>query len=209
MTTAARRPGIVPDIATWSAERDISGRVIQGPRGIVFADETPLDRDTRGALWRRMSLQQGQGKPQYGGVHPQRQRRAMHRLLCQVCTGPADQNDRGTLWLLERTEDEWTSWPNGLLTSHPPVCLSCAPKAVRYCPNLRDGYVAVRVSATDVCGVHGPVYLRGPGIQAFASDHEIVLYDEPDIRWVLAEQSVRVLRSCTIVDLQRELALAT
>ncbi|WP_329151180.1 hypothetical protein OIU91_28270 [Streptomyces sp. NBC_01456] len=191
----------MPYISTWGAERDLSGHIIVGRRGIVFADESPLDRDTQGALWRRMSLHQREGKPQHGGVHPQRQRRAMQRLLCQVCAGPSDQDDRGTLWLLETAEDEWEGWPNGLVTSHPPMCLACAPQAVRYCPNLRNGYVALRVAKSDVCGVHGPLYHRGPGIQAVPGDHAIVLYDEPQIRWVLAEQSVRELQSCTIVDL--------
>ncbi|MGW7248800.1 hypothetical protein [Streptomyces decoyicus] len=208
MTTAARRAGIVPDIATWSAEHTL-GRLVIGQEGITYTDDYTLDRDSRGALWKRVLLRQGEGKPQYGYAHPQRQRRAMRRFLCQVCARPAHQDDRGTLWLLEGVEDEWAGWPDGLLTTNPPVCLSCAPKAVQHCPELRDGYVALRVAESEVCGVRGRLYRRGYDTQAVPCERRVVLYDEPEIRWVLAEQSVRELQSCTIVDLQHELALAT
>jgi hypothetical protein len=48
-------------------------------------------------LWQRTALGWQGGRPEFGRVHPLRQRRAMLRLLFQVCGGPADQMDNGVL----------------------------------------------------------------------------------------------------------------
>ena len=68
--------------------------------GIAFADETAADRDSDGILWTRITSQPGCGRPQFAVIHSLRQRRAMRRLLCQVCGQPADRNPEGVLWLL-------------------------------------------------------------------------------------------------------------
>src|SRR5690349_16017407 len=95
-------PTIVPYTTRWSAERKLQTPVIARPggTGIAFADEILSDRDRHGALWQRMPSRPGHGRPEFGKVHSGRQRRAMRNLLCQVCAGPADRDDRGTLWLL-------------------------------------------------------------------------------------------------------------
>ncbi|WP_345509426.1 hypothetical protein [Streptomyces yanii] len=142
------RPLVVPYIASWS-RRQARSPVVIGPRGgIAYQDEGPYDRDADGYLWLRAPAKQGCGRPDFGRVHPLRQRRVMRRLLCQVCGGPADQDERGTLWLLEDHRMDWEGWPNGLLTTHPPVCVPCAREAVRSCPNLRSGWRAVRVGSS-------------------------------------------------------------
>ncbi|MFE7330832.1 hypothetical protein ACFU8W_39020 [Streptomyces sp. NPDC057565] len=187
------RPLVVPYIASWSAEQARSPVVI-GPRGgITYQDEGPYDRDADGYLWLRAPAKQGCGRPEFGRVHPLRQRRVMRRLLCQVCGGPADQDERGTLWLLEDHRTDWEGWPNGLLTTHPPVCVPCAREAVRSCPNLRSGCVAVRVGSSDVSGIYGVRYLPGSPMTS-----GVVEYGDPAGRWVLASQLVRGLSDCTV-----------
>ncbi|MFF0290414.1 hypothetical protein [Streptomyces sp. NPDC005262] len=120
------RPLVVPYIASWSQEQARS-LVVVGPRGgIAYQDEGPYDRDADGYRWLRAPAKQGCGRPDFGRVHPLRQRRVMRRLLCQDCGGSADQDERGTLWLLEDHRAHWEGWPIGLLTTHPPVCAPCA-----------------------------------------------------------------------------------
>jgi hypothetical protein len=121
-------PTFVAYITTWSGERPLSTKVIERPgRGIAYADETLTDRDDHGVLWRRVPSRPGDGRPQFGQVHPLRQRRAMRRLLCQVCGHPADQSDLGTLWLVPDYRDDWPTWPEHMACTEPPICRPCAP----------------------------------------------------------------------------------
>lgn len=206
MTTAPSRPDSVPFIAPWSGERlPASPLVFAGVGGIAYADERPEDRDIRGVLWNRRASAQGEGRAEYGNVHPIRQRKAMQESLCQVCGRPADQDERGVLWLLEDNRRDWSGWPENLLTVHPPVCLSCAGQAVEQCPHLRAGCVAVRVGASDVCAVYGRRYSPA-GLRPMQLDYDVVPYGGYSARWVLAGQLVRGLNRCTIVDLRAELA---
>jgi len=201
MAESLRRPDVVPYIVAWSAERSIRPQVVTLPgRGIGYLDEVPHDRDSDGVLWTRMTLQQGRGRPEFGRVHPGRQRRVMRRLLCQICAQPADRTEDGVLWLLKDARDDWPGWPEGLAATHPPVCLPCARASVRLCPHLRGGFVAVRVKDFQVHGVYGSLYQPGssplrPTADAIAAAHEA------RARWILATQMIRVLRGCVSVDL--------
>jgi hypothetical protein len=195
------RHGVVPYIVTWSAEEEARrpAHVIQTAHGIGYFDETLIDRDARGVLWSRTVSKRGVGEPQYARVHSMRQRRAMRRLLCHVCAGPADQNEMGTLWLLHDHSDDWPNWPEGMGNTHPPLCLRCARIAVKSCPWLRSSFVAVRANST-VAGVHGELYKPGyllPDFVKFVS----VDFENPSIRWVRAGHLVRRLNNCTIVSL--------
>ncbi|SFL47001.1 hypothetical protein SAMN05192584_11983 [Streptomyces pini] len=195
------RPDVVPYITAWSGEQRLTPAVIATARGIAYPDEVPLDRDADGALWVRRALHPGRGRPRYSRVHPQRQRRAMARLLCQICGSPADRDEHGVLWLLEDDRADWAGWPEGLVTVHPPVCLPCAPKAAGLCPHLRGtGAVAVRVRDSSLDGVHGQTHRLHNG--RLVPDRQIVvLYEQPEIRWTLAAQAARNLNGCTLVDL--------
>ncbi|GAA2718531.1 MULTISPECIES: hypothetical protein [Streptomyces] len=196
MNTASRRP--VPYITAWSAEQPIRAAIIANPRkpGIAYLHETPHDRDTFGVLWGTYGIGRGKGRPLLGTVHPQRQRRAMGSLLCQVCAGPADRIEQGVLWLLDGDVPE----REGEITPHPPVCLHCALLAVRFCPELRRGYTAVRVKTPTIDGVLGMTY-RPAFPQPVAHVTELVQYTNPASRWVLASQLVATLRGCTTVSL--------
>lgn len=98
----AKAPQIIaPYITSWSAEQDLPYRLVERPGlGIGYTDESFGDRDAHGVLWQRAAVRHGVGRPEFGKVHPLRQRRAMRQLLCQVCAGPADRNYDGVLWLL-------------------------------------------------------------------------------------------------------------
>lgn len=204
---ALARPDVVPFIAAWSGEQPHNRTVVYSGRGgIAFADEVPEDRDQYGVLWNGRALSQGTGRPEYGNVHPLRQRVAMEHLLCQVCGMPADRNRLGVLWLLEDNRADWKGWPNDLLTVHPPICLPCAGKSVSMCPHLVDNSVAVRVRESDVCAVYGRVWSSSAfGHPVRTALKDVVPYRTTAAQWVLAGQLVRALSGCTIVDLQREL----
>jgi hypothetical protein len=196
---------IVPYTTRWSSEEKLPGTVVERRGfGIAYADEILTDRDDHGVLWQRVPSTPGVGQPEFGKVHPARQRKAMQNLLCQVCAGPADQDDLGTLWLLpdyDGYHEDWPGWPDRMATPEPPVCLSCAHIAVRVCPALRKGHVAIRVRRPVLSGVRGALYLRGPLVLRPA-DEGMVAYEDPAIRWTCAAHLVRELFGCTVVSLE-------
>jgi hypothetical protein len=124
----------------------------------------------------------------------------MRRLLCNVCAGPADQNDQGVLWLVRDYRDDWPDWPNEMGVTEPPVCLPCARLSVHNCPALRQGYAAVRVGHYTVGGVYGQLYQPGRS-HPIKTTVDIVAFEDPAINWTLATQLVRHLTDCTIIDL--------
>ncbi|MET8763032.1 hypothetical protein [Lentzea sp. NPDC004782] len=192
---------IAPYITTWSVEQELPSRLVERPGcGVGYADELLGDRDARGVLWQRPAVRHGVGKPEFGKVHPLRQRRAMRRLLCQVCAGPADQNDGGVLWLLRDHRGDWPEWPEGMACTEPPVCAPCVALSLRLCPALCCGAVAFRVRASEVAGVRGALYRSGRFGPVAVRDVNLA-YDDQDIRWVVASALIRELRGCTFVPL--------
>jgi hypothetical protein len=201
MKPSLARVGIVPYITAWSGEPTLPTRVIDAGRsGIAFDDETLMDRDDHDVLWSRMPSRPGDGRPEFKRVHSLRQRRAMRRLLCQVCAEPADRSDDGVLWLLQDDRGDWPDWPEGMGNTYPPVCLSCARLSIRMCPSLRKGYVAVRAHRFPYSGVYGLRYRPGYP-DPIPLDAAVVAYTSPAIVWTCAVQLVRSLHDCTIVDL--------
>nr|WP_198152012.1 hypothetical protein [Kibdelosporangium sp. MJ126-NF4]CEL22835.1 conserved hypothetical protein [Kibdelosporangium sp. MJ126-NF4]CTQ89975.1 conserved hypothetical protein [Kibdelosporangium sp. MJ126-NF4] len=200
-----RRPGaspsvVVPYITAWSTEQDLSGEVICRPGGgIGYADETVMDRDTRGVLWVRAVSRPGSARPVFGDVHSLRQRRAMRRLLCQVCGKPADRSPDGVLWLLPDFREDWPGWPDAMGNAEPPICVPCAHLAVRLCPRLRRGAVLIRVRECPVEGVRGKLYVPGADgpVQV---DGGTFAFDDPRVRWVQAHGLVRELHGCTLLE---------
>ena len=193
------RPVVAPYVTAWSAEQAPSSVLVAHAGGIGYADEIRFDRDEYGVLWRRMSLRHGVGRPLFAEMHPLRQRRAMRRLLCQVCAGPADHTSDGVLWLLQDHREDWPDWPNRMGVTEPPVCLSCVHTSVRLCPALRQGAVTVRARRFPVSGVQGGLYTgdRSPVLVG----NVVVSFDNPAIRWVRAASLARELGDCTIVEL--------
>lgn len=172
------KPSAPPYTDCWSEEGLLTPDVIATPHGIAFPDEVPLDRDRWGVLWVRRALRRGQGKPVYGTAHTQRQRDVMRRLRCHVCNGPADRDDRGVLWVIEDRRGDWEDWPEGVPTVHPPLCLRCAPRAVRECHYLaRTTWVALRVRNPEIVGVYDTVYQLTRG-ELVPAGRETVRYDD-------------------------------
>lgn len=192
---------VAPYITAWSGEKDPPYVLVERPGGgIRYADETMTDRDRHGVLWFRTPFQPGQGRPDFGRVHPMRQRRTMQRLLCQVCAGPADRTEDGVLWLLKDHRNDWPSWPDRMGVTEPPICLPCVRMSVRLCPALRKGAAVVRAGRFTVAGVHGPLYrCDNHGLRAVAA--ATVTFEDPAIRWVRAVSLVRELWDCVIVPL--------
>jgi hypothetical protein len=200
---------VVPYVAQWTEEHAPPYQLVaRGGWGIGYADETSIDRDRFGVLWTRTAHQPGKGRPIYREMHPLRQRRAMRRLLCQVCGQLADETEQGHLWLLvDGCRDGEPDWPEGVVNPFPPVCIDCGRLSARLCPPLRRAHVAVRAHSAlyGVIGVQFCPAGRAPGL-AFAPDDngEPVAYDNPAVRWTLATQLTRVLIDCTIVNLDQQ-----
>jgi hypothetical protein len=196
---------VVPYIGSWTGEEQLPTRVVQRPEGgIGFADETLVDRDEWGVLWTRMSSRIGDGRPLFTTLHPLRQRRAMRRLLCQVCARPADRTDKGLLWLVPGTGNDGPRWLEGMITTQPPLCVACAKVSIGACPALRPGYVAVR-AWTRLCGVTGVRFQPGRLCPTLVTDDEdeVTYYDDPAVAWVQATRLARSLHGCISVDLAR------
>jgi hypothetical protein len=201
------RGSVVPYIGVWGDEKLSPTNMIERPGGgIGYADETILDRDEHGVLWARFTSRIGVGKPLFRELHPARQRRAMRRLLCQVCAQPADRSGQGTLWLIPGDEiTHYQGRPEDMPTIYPPVCAPCAHLSVRMCPALREQYTAIRAHSR-LHGVIGVEFQAGypcprPAPQDATS--YAVSFRDPAIAWVMATQLVRTLRERTVIDLER------
>lgn len=192
---------VAPYVTSWSEEEDPPFVLVERRAGgIGYEDEMLADRDRDGVLWFRTPVRPGQGRPVFGRVHPLRQRRAMRRLLCQVCAGPADCNEDGVLWLLKDHREDWPSWPDGMGVTEPPICVPCVRTSLRLCPALRTGAAVVRAGSFGIAGVYGTRYCRkGPALVAVGPG--IVTFDEPAIQWVRAVGLVRELWDCVIIPL--------
>jgi hypothetical protein len=195
---------VVPYIGSWTGEANCPTQVVRRPdNGIGYLDETILDRDQSGVLWTRIASRVGVGSPLFKSLHPVRQRRAMSRLLCQVCAQPADHTERGTLWLAPGDEvGGRPGWPGEMTTIHPPLCVACARISVRMCPALRQGATAVRAHSR-VRGVNGVVFApagRYPGLSV-TDRAEVIPYGDPEVAWVQATLLARSLYDATVIDL--------
>ncbi|MFD0034848.1 hypothetical protein ACFVJK_42885 [Streptomyces sp. NPDC127172] len=204
MTASLARTSTVPFIAPWSSEATPAQYLVcSALHGVLaYTDEQPDDR-AFGALWNRRGSSPGVGRPEFGNIHPRRQLAAMRDLGCQVCGQPADQDDRGVLWLLEDNRNDWPDWPNELMTTHPPICLPHAREAVTACPHLVDGYVVVRVGESEPVAVYGRHYAIERG-RIVPNRREVVELDSARLQWTVAGQLIRDLRRCKIVDLAAE-----
>lgn len=197
--------GVVPYVTMWTSEQTPPTKVIErAPSGVGYTDETATDRDADGVLWTRVTGRPGYGRPQYLRMHPLRQRRAMRKLLCQVCAQPADHTDQGRLWLLPDTWRDIDTWADEVVNPFPPVCMGCARISTRLCPPLRRGYVAVRAHSTPygVIGVQFQAARPYPTVQLAAADDGLpVAYNDPALRWTQAVQLTRTLHNCISVNL--------
>jgi len=196
----------VPYVAPWSGERPAvrTLTVRADGMGLAYTDQRRDDRDGYGVLWARSGEAPGQGRPNYRAQHGRRQRVAMLHRLCQVCGGPADRNGKGWLFLLERPGEVGTAgWPEGGLSTKPPVCLPCAGLALRHCPHLTDPLL-VRCRRPRPWGVFGGFFRPAPGGGLVGSDDAHLPYGHPAAPWFLASQAVTELTRCTVTSRDAE-----
>jgi hypothetical protein len=212
----------VPYVAPWSGERPTTASltVRADGKGLAYADQRRGDRDRHGVLWARLGEAPGGGRPNYRAQHGRRQRLAMLHRLCQVCGGPADRNGKGWLFLLERpTAEDPTAldpaagspaaggpagWPEGGLSTKPPVCLPCAGLALRHCPHLTDPLL-VRCRKPRPWGVFGGFFLPAPGGGGLTASGDAHLpYGHPGTPWFLASQAVTELIRCIVTSRDAE-----
>ncbi|GAA1298671.1 hypothetical protein [Saccharothrix xinjiangensis] len=157
--------------------------------------------DGRAVLWDRATIAPGRGKPQFARIHVHRQRRAMRKLLCQVCGHPADRDEGGVLWLLPDRTGRPPGWPEGILVSEPPVCAPCLTLAIRTCPALREeGHLVIRTGSCPTYGVEGFRYRAGPQGRPVPVERELVPFADPAVLWTLASELVRELLDCTVLE---------
>jgi hypothetical protein len=191
---------LVPYITRWSEERTCKVPVVQRHGGIAYPHERPGDRDKHGVLWSRVTSQPGRGRPQLGQMHSRRQRKAMTRLLCQVCGHLANRTTDGVLWLIGEDPRRPETWPDPLITAHPPVCTGCAARAVQACPHLRRRFTALRVRSFRPVAVRGALYEpRHPAPVRVAAVG--VYLDDPRARWVTAGQLIVRLSDFSVTTL--------
>lgn len=191
----------VPFITAWRDEKLQQPPVIATQSGIAYAGAPGRGVDENGILWKLWDDIQGSGEPLWKDVHAPRQQRAMRESLCQVCGGPADRNEQGTLWLLEDMRDEGPRWPDGYFTLHPPVCTPHAPVAAKLCPHLREtGVVPVRVKNVILDAVYGQRYARTRLGLVAVEKKDIFRTRSWAAKWVLAGQLAATLDDCTIID---------
>ncbi|MER5603084.1 hypothetical protein [Streptomyces sp. NPDC002265] len=197
LVTHKGRP--VPYITPWTSEKVTQPTPIATLNGFAFPGPASGRTEDDDVLWQWWRHNRGAGEPLWSTVHGPRQRRAMRKLLCQVCGKPANRDERGWLWLLEDESDNGPKWPEGEMTTHPPVCRPCAPIAARLCPHLRRrGAVAVRVAEIIVDAVYGHRYHHGP-FRLYAGKADVYLTTSWSAKWVIGNQLVASLSQCTVL----------
>lgn len=204
----------IPYITPLKGERPLSQEdIVVKPDGLglVFRDETPEDRDRRGALWVRTAPPApGRVIPMFRQVHPRRAGAAMLDMRCQGCNGDPDRNRQGTLFFVKPDPARRNlSWPDTEFTHHPPACLPCAYEAMLVCSFVQEA-PALRVRNPRPWGVDGIGYRRGAdGRPEFVREVDRCAYEDLKLLpWMVAIQPVARLSRCTVVDIRAELATA-
>lgn len=190
---------LAPYVVPWTGETVSHPDIVITSAGVEYADplqdELHRDLDT---LWEQCGGN-ATGRPAYAAeFHPARQKITMEGLLCAGCKAPAARDVRGMAWVLPLLDDVPPRGWEGVHTVIPPMCKACAEGAPQWCPPLRDGHVELRVREAEQIGVRGTLYPR-PGEHGVPDHDALVLYDSPDLPFVVARQVVRELRQTTVV----------
>ncbi|WP_306324023.1 MULTISPECIES: hypothetical protein [unclassified Streptomyces] len=187
-----------------------------GRSRLAHLDEERDDRDLHRVLWARVCQSLGpdllpSGDPQWGLVHPSRQRETRLRLRCQVCWANTEDHRReaparpGVLFLHTAGSDLTQAQP--VRTWQPPIRVEHARLAVTRCPALgRKGHVALLARRYRLYGLYGvigtPHERTLDGVRAPASNDIPVPYRDPRLRRFLASQLVRELTDFGVVNLE-------
>jgi hypothetical protein len=200
----------VPWIVPYEGEEPLPMPVIlrgQG-RGIQYADEITLDRDPQGVLLARGRCPvpaERRGRPLLGEFDVRRQRRAILRLLCQVCGHAARLLPCGRmLWLIDGSEAEnATGRPAEIALTDPPVCPGCAGVAVANRPGPRTRFTAVAVVRPRFWGYLGTLYgpdPERPGLPAALESGVHLRHTDERLPWLLARRFVAGLTGVEAIE---------
>lgn len=146
-----------PWITPRSTERNEHGAFAYDGQRIFYPG---LEEDRMfGALWQPMTTDPD-GETMWKEMHTFRQRACMLDRLCQVC-GQAIEGV-STPWLLPALERRVPKGGKPFLTSTPPLCEGCVPRALRQCPNLSQfPPLLLTVSRYRTWGVWGDTVVAG------------------------------------------------
>lgn len=195
-----------PFISSRTTEQSLPGTLLVRPgagQGLGYEDEGEgeQDRDRDGGLWARVSTDlSGTGTVENAIPHPYRQRALMERLLCQVCAGPPERDEReGFLFVVPDGPRDRSAaredWAERALEATPPVCLADAVESATGCPRLGRA-TALWVRQPVLYGVSGFGYLLLDGTLRRLKTP--VSYEDPALAWVVAHQMVRRLQGVTV-----------
>ncbi|WP_371589223.1 hypothetical protein [Streptomyces virginiae] len=199
-----------PFIASRTTEQSLPGTLIVRPGaeglGLGYEDEADegegeQDRDRDGARWARVSTDlSGAGTVENAIPHPYRQRALMDGLLCQVCTGGPERDERERYLFVvpdgppDRSAQP-ANWAERAREATPPVCLADAVKSAAGCPRLGCA-TALWVRRPVLYGVAGFGYRPLDG--TLRRLKKPVSYENPALAWVIAHQMVRRLEEVTV-----------
>ncbi len=206
----ARSPDLVPYVVPWDSEHvgGVSALTTEHHGGysrLAYKAPRESDRDGAEVLWTRHTQSRGVGNPKFAAMHSERQFECMYALKCQVCAEPASRNKDGYLFLSwpedqPHPENRSPGWPEGALTTQPPLCEAHARTAARLCPHAPH-FVALRVGLPKLWGVLGTAYPRTVGGWVIDNTIPELRFGDPRLRHVLASHLVRQLRKVKIVEL--------
>ncbi|MFE0654584.1 hypothetical protein ACFVZH_39340 [Streptomyces sp. NPDC059534] len=197
---ALRQRVRAPFVLPRKGESLAAASLVATAHGVAYADpaQDAAHRDIDGVLWAVCTGSATGGTDYASELHPERQRIAMERLLCAGCKKPAARDERGMAWGLPLLDDAADTVWDRVQTAIPPMCEVCAVLTPQVCPQLREGHVELRVREAELVGVRGTLYPRSS--QGGTVDPDaLLLYDDPDLPFVIARQSVRELRRITVV----------
>lgn len=190
MTTAPTRLR-VPYVTAYDGE-DVAYRLALAPhpestdgRRLSYAD--PAETDWMfGVLWHRHGMTRT-GSPQWSLVNTVRQRRCMLRALCQVCGGPAT-DENGLIWWV-MAEEPGRAATGEPFTNAPPCCRPCIPEARELCPRLRRSSQVYTARGVEPYGVVAEVYRPiGRNLLAAGQTTELPLDAFLRLEYALAKQ---------------------
>ncbi|MER6380737.1 hypothetical protein ABT274_12235 [Streptomyces sp. NPDC001127] len=199
------RPSVIPYVAAWDSESagpesDLTYEYHRGRPRLAYKGP-PLDDDRDGSdvLWGRVSHSPYVGEPLLGFMHSGRQYECMYALKCQVCRCPASKNEDGYLFFDWPKPGDPPTWPEGALTTQPPLCERHGRMATKLCPHAPE-FVALRVGLPRLWGVTGTAYTWTDGGWISDPDLPPLKYGDERLRAVVASHLVRQLRKVKVVE---------
>lgn len=136
---------------------------------------------------------QGQGKPNFGKPHMNRQRAAIGKCLCDLCGRPLKLSTKVSLSHARPMPHGAEGW--AILQVEPLLHRDCAAESMRWCPSLKSqlegGYLRIRQVTRHraQCAIMSPQYVgHVTGIQRTALGHakvELLEWIDRDLDWLL------------------------